>query len=152
MKRLIVIVFFMSLVGCATAPAEKLRSSNVIELPGMKKDQIFTKSLQWVATTFRSANTVTQYKDQKEGKIVLQMVTETFAYMTSMTFHTSITIDIKDNKSRLSFEAHDISKSGTAYQEIYDSEAEFAQKSYISVISSYKAYMTGSSTKKDDNW
>lgn len=150
MKKLLLISLVL-IIGCATAPPRELQNSEVIDLPGISKNAIYTKSLKWIATTFQSANTVTQYKDAKEGSIVLQMITSTSSMGTPFDFKTTVTIDIKQNKAKISFHAKQLDQGRAGFREIYESEAELAQESFIPVIESYKNYMVGKS-KKDDNW
>ncbi len=157
MKRLmyfIIVSFFAA--GCATAPIELRQSQQVIDLPGMSRDQIYNKSNQWIAETFGSANAVIQYKDQKEGKIIGNIISTSLKFMMTYSFNSTMSIDIKDGRARLSFQAHDVSISSAGgvptTRGIYgEAEAEMARESYTSIIESYRSYLL-KKTKKDDNW
>jgi len=157
--RNLILIFAVSLmcIGCVTAmPKESLQSQEVITISGMNKEQIFNKSNQWLAEKFGSANQIIQYKDLKEGKIIGKIVTTGNQFLATYNFNSTISIDIKDNKSRLSFQAHDVTitspGSVPATREIYGkSEADMAKDSFKTIISSYQDYMLDKA-KKNDTW
>jgi len=151
MKKLpfIIILFFLS---CATATIEQRQDKEVVDLPNMNKEQIFNKSIQWIATSFKSANAIIQYKDIKEGSIICKVTTTTNANLMTYYFHTTMTIDIKDNKSRFTFLANEVTISDTTRDIYGQAEADLAKESFKSVKLSYKDYMLKQTKKKDDNW
>jgi len=155
-KSMLLCLISLFIISCVTAPAEKLQKQEVLDIPGMSKEQIFNKSNQWLAEKFGSANAIIQYKDLKEGKIIGKIITPVSKFLVTFNFNTTLLIDIKDNKSRLSFEAHDVTivTSGEVptTRPIYgESEAEMAQDSFKPVKDSYSDYMLGKA-KKADNW
>ena len=157
MKRLMYCIIALLLAaGCATAPIELRQSQQVVDLPGMSKEQIFNRSNQWIAESFGSANAVIQYKDLEEGKIIGKIITTTSQFMTTYNFNTTMSIDVKDGRAMLSFQANDVTISSAGgvptTRDIYgEAEAGMAQESFKSIVASYESYML-KKAKKDDNW
>jgi hypothetical protein len=151
MKKLFIFAILFSLAW-TPATIDQLQFKEVIELPGVKKEQIFNKTMQWIAENFKSAKTVIQYKDAKEGKIICQMITTANTTFLTYDFQTTMTIDIKDDKSRFTYLANEVTVSDTKRAIYGDKEIELAKKSYESVKSGYKDYILKQSKKSDDNW
>jgi hypothetical protein len=66
------ILLSANLVGCAgleIVPVEQ-RSLQCIHEVNMSKDQIFDKSLEWMAQTYVDSKEVIEIKDKENGKII----------------------------------------------------------------------------------
>lgn len=115
-------IIAISLSGCISAESlqkkqdiaykNSLKTYNeVVELNGFNKKQIFDYSKQWIAQSFNSANSVIQYSNENEGKIIgkgnikfpCTGYIECSAYANNKIQFT-LTIDVKDDKARLSFD------------------------------------------------
>jgi PBP1b-binding outer membrane lipoprotein LpoB len=154
---LVLVVFLFAFVGCVTAPApvEKLQKQVVFDFPAISKEKLFNKTNQWVAEKFTSANNVIQYKDLKEGKIICQIVTSVYAamYMENINFNTTMTIEIKDNRSRITLLAHSMTNGNYGNSPIPDFQQniDYAKESYDTILTGYKEYILDKSESKD-NW
>jgi hypothetical protein len=117
MKKLLIIgVVGFGLVGCVSAEQQRsynnpMKSySEIVDIPGKTKDQIYDQSRQWIAKSFKSSNNVIQYLNAESGTIIgkgnmpfpCRGYIECSAYANS-NINFTLTIDVKDNKSRMSF-------------------------------------------------
>ena len=108
MKKLLLLFFVLVLFnGCASmygpnAPVEMRSFEKIIEIPNVTKDEIYVKSNSWFVETFNSAESVIEYQDKEAGKIMGKYV---FSYTEGLYFYDvkqTISIDIKDNRIRVS--------------------------------------------------
>lgn len=154
MKKLTVFVFVF-LVSCVTfAPVEDLTKKYVIDIPGMKKDKIYDKSLEWIALNFKSAKAVIELQDKGSGKIIGNIsfkIVYTGAYSVAApaTVQGKITIEIKDNKARIILTALNTIFPG-GERPITDFEYEPTIKELEKIRIRYTEYMT--TTKKSEDW
>lgn len=64
------------LTGCVTSPDMEAAKQplgsivSVVNVPGVKKDALYSSSKIWVAKVFTDSNSVIQYADKEEGSIV----------------------------------------------------------------------------------
>jgi hypothetical protein len=64
------------LTGCVTSPDMEAAKQplgsivSVVNVPGVKKDALYSSSKIWVAKAFTDSNSVIQYADKEEGSIV----------------------------------------------------------------------------------
>lgn len=85
------------------------QKSEVVQDSIDNKQVIFSKSLAWVAKTWKSANDVVQMKDAESGIIIvkggLASVPKALGMPVKNTFtFTTVTIICKDGKSKISFD------------------------------------------------
>jgi hypothetical protein len=108
----------LALTGCATAPVKPIQYvpdaslQQEIEVPGMSKKDIFNKSRQWYALTFKSSKQAIEYEDANTGRIIAKGA-DTVVYKIDMPFGGNqsfpqpvgftIIQDIKDGKTKLQF-------------------------------------------------
>ena len=100
------------LAGCATnslSPDQESELQYVKTFEGVEKQVLYDKSLEWVARTFDSANSVIQLKNPETGQIIGRGISRTSGtpldFMTKRPFEYTMVIDIKDEKMRASFES-----------------------------------------------
>lgn len=76
----------VALAGCATVPTSEPMTSyqRIVDVPNVKQDMVYEGSRQWVAKSFKSANSVIQYQDKSTIEFTLK-------------------VDSKDNRARVSF-------------------------------------------------
>src|SRR4030067_1232486 len=67
MKKNILFLFAFIFIGCVTV--DLTERSNIIDLPGQSKQQIYQKSVQWTTHEFASGRATIDYKNQEVGKI-----------------------------------------------------------------------------------
>ncbi|HGP3418225.1 DUF4468 domain-containing protein [Acinetobacter pittii] len=155
MKR---IIFLALSVFSASVYAEQKPISEVVEvveLPNMKKDQIFNSSKIWIAKNFKSSNAVVQYEDIATGTIVgkgnMQLPCKgTWDCMAKKDSLLSFTlkVDTKDNKSRLTFNDMSVKintkgttkfvPTGQEIKTVSEKDDEVIQNGLKDIISDYK--------------
>lgn len=111
MNKFILLTVAIILAGCAGAMPVKFEDmtyQKVIELQGKTKDQIFEKSKQWIASTFKSAKAVIEYENKQEGTIIgngsMDRPISSINIQSGSLITYNMREDIKDNKVRLTFE------------------------------------------------
>lgn len=118
MKNIITLLSMLALFGCATAPVKPIEYvpdaslQQEIEVPGMNKNDIFNKSRQWYALTFKSSKQAIEYEDPTTGRIIAKGA-DTVVYQINMPFGGNqsfpqpvgftIIQDIKDGRTKLQF-------------------------------------------------
>ncbi len=66
--------------------------------------ELYTKTLEWIARSFGSSDAVIQFKDPEQGKIIGKgIVSVTYTIAPVDTFFT-LTIEFKDNRARFTFD------------------------------------------------
>ncbi len=107
MKKLILGIFvIISIFGCAgmeTIPEAQRSHEQTYDVPGLNKDQLFDKTLAWMAETFVSSKAVIELKDKENGKIIGNGVTSIFNGLITFDVSYTLIIDIKNNKIRMTF-------------------------------------------------
>lgn len=113
MKKLILICVIMPLVSCVhqkIVPVED-RQVQVVHEVDLTKDQIFDKTLEWMALTFNDSKAVIELKDRENGKIIGKGISR-FGIMGS-THSYVVIVDIKEKKYRATFKDFIVSQSGS---------------------------------------
>ena len=75
---------------------EGISFTKIIEVPNTSADELYVKCNEWFVRTFVSAESVIEFSDKENGKILGKYVFKVFPSRIKST----ITIDIKDNKIR----------------------------------------------------
>lgn len=155
MKKTMLFLLSIFIVGCVTVPPEQLKVQNIIDVLGKTKAVLYSKSLEWIATTFNSYKSVIEYKDQVQCKIIGNIVTTETAFLNTYNFKSRLTIDVKDNKARITFEPLTVSVYAAGdyvtTRGIYgDSERDMAHKSIESVKKSYISFLKNDNS--NDSW
>jgi hypothetical protein len=147
------IIYLISVIGCATAPIEDRQVQNVIEFPGINKSQIYTRSLEWIATSFRSAKSVIELQDKESGKIIGNILIPCGSGLGLFYVRSTLTIEAKDNRARFTCIANSaLSQSMTNEGPIYSNLSNVSQirNSIQKLSEEYKAFILAE--KKFDNW
>lgn len=111
MRRIVLsVMFFVSmscgivlLINCAS-PGIYDVPADVIQFPGMSKQEIYSKTVQWFSHTFVSGKTVIDYKDPKTGTVIGKGLFPACG-MTLDQIAGTITIEIKEGRARFSAQA-----------------------------------------------
>lgn len=104
---ILVIAGFYSCATLEPATEEQRTSQFVIEAKG-KKAELYKKSLEWIATSFGSGKEVLEYKDEDSGKIIGNILTPFDIGLSTVHASHTMTIEIKDNKVRMTFVSHEV--------------------------------------------
>lgn len=92
--------------GPTTTPEERV-FQNVLEFPDYSQEKIFEKSREWMVKTFIDSESVVEYTNSEEGKI-MGKYSQTDVTVTGVNanYHVRsvITIEAKDGKARVTIE------------------------------------------------
>lgn len=157
MKKIIlgclIVISTLAMQGCLSMPsAEEIQKnaykgdSQVVEFTNIDKSKIFDASKIWIAKRFTSANSVIQYADKDKGTIIGKgnfslkcpdglNGLDCIAY-TSTRAEFTLTIDVKDNKARLTFS--DVHQAVNNYPFFDEKSKPIVMKQISELISDYK--------------
>lgn len=112
MKKLIALTFTAVLIlpflsSCGTMMGAKADESErsideIIEAPGMKKDDLYIRTNGWFVETFNSPESVIEFQDKEAGRIMGKYV---YTYSEGVYTHAvrqTISIDIREERLRIS--------------------------------------------------
>lgn len=134
------------------------QKSEVVPDSAENKQQIFSKSIAWVAKQWVSANDVVQLKDEAEGTIIvkggLKSVPKSLGIPAKGITMSTVTIRVKDGKAKIEFEDTFFKwESGPVWKTTDDKTAgqfekwrDASLKEMDDLIDSYKKSLS----KKDD--
>jgi hypothetical protein len=130
--------------GLPVDPQTKLITyQGVVEVPGVSKADLYTRAHGWVATAYRSANTVIQMQDKEAGQLVVKGLTRVTLRSLGLNAdagavrHT-LTIYVKDG--RYKYVLTDLTHDGAGVPNIYAAGPLEREEG--------KIYSLGSATKK----
>ena len=104
MIKSIIFCSILLLVSCAPPPqATDLdkKTENVVEIK-LSKSEIFSRTLQWMATSFNSAKHVIELQDSGTGVIIGNAIVNVPWQGASFEMHFKLRIDVKEQKYRFS--------------------------------------------------
>lgn len=147
LRTLIVCVLF---AGCASfdPPAAKVTEYVKVIETGRPASDTFDSTMKWMAKYFVSPKSVIQYSDKISGlitgKALLRIEDNALQYID---IDYTVTIEIKDNKTRFTFNTNNISAKlyGSAYQERTLPVSQQAYDAFIpkadALLTSYQNYL-----------
>lgn len=93
------------LTGCAGTPINQEDLSYTVTIPatGKSKDELYVNANTWLVSTFNNADSVVQFSDKEAGKIAGKFYAAETVGATFYGVRQTITIDVKDEKTRLTF-------------------------------------------------
>lgn len=107
MKQYPLLLLFLSIISIGASQSLKLdslsgkyRSTGVMQVDSSKKELLFSKTKEWIALTYKSANEVIQLADKEIGKIVLKGAFHTNMFMKEGSLEHTLVFDFKDGKVR----------------------------------------------------
>jgi hypothetical protein len=107
MKKLLVLTMVLvSFVSYGQTEGTPLSYSKVIEIPNTPKNQLYNSVKQWLASTYKSLNNVTQLDDKDNGVFIgkgtMTWRSETFSMQCSTGYiDYQIKVQVKDNKLKI---------------------------------------------------
>jgi hypothetical protein len=123
MKKLLVLTLVLvSLISYGQTEGTPLSYSKVIEIPNTPKNQLYDMCKQWLASSYKSLNNVSQLDDKENGIFIgkgnMSWYSEVFSMQCSTgSIDYQIKLQVKDNKLKIelgNFEHHaKITSSGT---------------------------------------
>jgi len=143
MKKVTLLICLISSIVFSYEPVQE-----VIPVPGLTQNQIYSNVLLWISKAFNSAESVITFEDKEQGRIVLSPVAS-YRILSIIRFHYSMQIDIKDEKVRVS-----IGNFRTEYASYLSSPSHKrpSNKAIAEVLSSFRVGIQESTQIKNDNW
>lgn len=124
------------------------QTQQIIELPGVKKDVIFTRSLNWIASEFLSAKAVIELQDKDQGKIIGNVLIKyANSFMSTVNMFTKLTIEVQNDKARITLLPIHIDY-GTGTRSYQDRDLPRVGKEYSRIIENYKNFVS----KEEEKW
>lgn len=122
----------------------------------LTKEQIFDKSILWIAENFKSAKSVLEIQDKTNGKIIGNSNFDIPYLMSSATINFTISIDIKDGKYRITYtnliidyyRTNEGSADLLGKKRVIEMSRQLAFKRFIEINKSLNDYMN----KKEKAW
>lgn len=159
MYRLLIIFLIGIFFSCAQPHKldnpENLIFQKVHEVK-LDKNDIYERSLEWMAKTFVSSKSVIEYKDKEDGKIVGNASSEVMAGVFTLPVEFTMSIECKENKYRATFENFMVyyldgdfkptNRNRLIYKEHWDSLRLTLENL------DHNLYEFLSNTKEDENW
>src|SRR5690625_6988668 len=112
MKKLITLIITAVIISpflssCGTMMGAKADESErsideIIEAPGMKKDDLYIRTNGWFVETFNSPESVIEFQDKEAGKIMGKYVYTYSEGVYTYTVRQTISIDIRVGRVRMS--------------------------------------------------
>jgi len=145
------------LMGCASQPlsVEQRTKTTILDFQNKTQQELYKKTLEWIATDFSSGKEVLEYSDEAQGKVIGNMQSKLSSAefkSADITAKISTTIDCKDNKVRLTYlitGISGVSQSGPWAREVLRAEIDGAKDSTSKITDSYKNFIE---TNKTTNW
>ncbi len=110
-KQLVTIVSFLLIIvllqSCATMTdidltPEATVVSEIIELPGMTKDNLYIMANSWMVDTFVNAESVIEFTDKEAGIIKGKyVISGLYEGLYGLSIRSTLTIEIKEGKARI---------------------------------------------------
>jgi hypothetical protein len=138
------------------ATPDQLTYSEIIELPNITQDELYIKANSWFVDNFNDAESVIQFQDKEAGKLMGKYVTSAKMSIYNYRIKSTIQIDLKENKVRVTFKDPYFKAvsddTGNVYNESYKplvskDGVAMAQNNWKNLNTSLKEYLNS-----DDNW
>jgi hypothetical protein len=81
----------------------KYQSQGIIKMDTLKKDFLYSKTKEWIALNYKSANDVIQLADKENYKIIAKGNFKTSMFMKEGWIAHTLVLDFKDGKIRYSY-------------------------------------------------
>ena len=106
MRKIFIIsllLFSSSLLFAKNLKPEEVKYQEIVEFPGMDANLLYEKAKSSLVNHFKSSKAVIQYEDKEQGRIKGRAWTEVYYALTPVNTWFTITIDVKDEKLRITF-------------------------------------------------
>ena len=145
MKRLLLALLLLPFISVAQevkipidSASQKISYSGVVKVEGVSKDDLYTRSREWFARTFKSAKAVIQMDDKAAGKIIGKGYAEGsyVVLISAMKFDMWYTVSITVKDGRYRYELSDFTFQDRQTQYMTNPQVEDADK--IATDATYK--------------
>lgn len=167
MKMKNVIVFLMMLLAPVVTSGQKIEKDSVsgiytakgvVQVDDVPKDKLYSRAMEWIALSYKSAQDVVQLSNKEDGKIICKGNFPVSLYMKSGSVEHTLTLEFKDNRFRYRYTNFVYYSAGSGSvpfdgtmmgkKKAISTTEEKIEKS----ISSLTAYLKGNDKAADDGW
>jgi hypothetical protein len=145
MKKVTLLISLISSIVLSVEPVQE-----VIPVPGLTQNQIYSNVLLWASRTYNSAEKVITFEDKENGRIVLSPIASYTMFIQTALFYYSMQIDIKDEKVRVSIDNFRAANGSACLW--CPSHRGRSEEAIAEVLSSFRVGIQNSTQIKDDNW
>lgn len=153
--KYICLIMIVLLFGCYNVPQIKKTEElqYVYQIPNCSKNDIFDKANVWIAESFGSYKSVVEMKDRDTGIIVLNgLIDHNLGLGSWIHCRYTMTIDIKDNKIRITFRNIRLRWKDGFERLPYETEYEQDKVRLKSISISLYDALSSKIIKKTDEW
>lgn len=128
--QLVLLISISLLTSCATmmgtkASPEMRIFEKIIDIPDKTKNELYINANSWFVENFNSAESVIEFQDKESGKIMGKYVYTYYEGIYNHMVRQVISIDLKDNKVRITINEPYFKTIGDALNGIYASGANY---------------------------
>ncbi len=99
-------VALISLTSCISqkgVPQAERNYQQIIEISATKQE-LYIKTLEWMAKAFGSSKEVIQFNDPDQGKIIAKGITEVTYTISPVDTYFTLTVELKENRACFTFD------------------------------------------------
>jgi hypothetical protein len=134
-----------------TVVPQEERSVQQVREVRLSKDQIFDKSLEWMAQTFVDSKAVIELKDKDSGKIIGKGVTKFRNAVVDVPCRFTLILEAKDGKYRTTYSNFTgLWNDGSSSLLEYKSQIDDVKRNLAAIDASLYEYL--SSSRGTNNW
>lgn len=140
------------LIACVstTVDPETAKTQEVIEFKNTPKNELYNRSLNWLALRFGSSKEIIEIQDRSQGKIIGNIyVVFTVSGFVEITpgARTKIIFDFQDNRVRITLSP--VGVKGSEFERpLYTTDMKSLNENYGKIIEDYKSFVG----KKAESW
>ena len=103
MRIIYIPILCLILTSCGTTSLVRPENNyeKIIEIEGLSKDKLYIKANAWFVETFNSAESVIEFQDKEEGKIIGKYASK--SYYRDLKYRTVVSVDVQENRVRVKF-------------------------------------------------
>jgi hypothetical protein len=148
MKKISALSLIITLILVSGIMAQQ--TQQVIPLPGIAKDVLFTRSLNWLATDFVSSKAIIDMQDKAQGKIIGNIMVPYRIIFAPVSMHTKLIIEVQKDKARLTLIPIEVNMapSNVGTRSFRDDDVSRVAEEYQNIIKKYQEFVS----KKEDAW
>ena len=135
----------------------KYISEKVIQVDSVSREYLFSRAMEWVALSYKSAQDVIQHSDKERGKIICKGNFSTNLFMKSGWIRHTLTLEFKEGRFRQTYSDFSYYSSGSGELPFESKNLGFKNKilnetsnKINSSTESLKEYLQ--TNKKNDDW
>jgi hypothetical protein len=140
------------LSACVSTPVdpEAGQTQEVLDFQNTPKNELYNRSLNWLALKFGSAREVIEVQDRTQGKIIgniyVRFTVSGFVEVTPGA-RTKLIFDFQDNRVRITLSPVGV-KGPDFERPLYSTDMKSLNEKYGKIIEDYKAFVS----KKAESW